>query len=109
MFVYRSLSSRNFWTAAIKATKTTAMVMLLIGTASASATCSPAPGRRLKTIALMHGDFQQSHRRSCFLINVILLILGMFMDMAGLILICTPIFLPVGEVDRHGSRCSSGC
>ena len=29
------------------------------------------------------------------LINVILLILGTFMDMAPLIIICTPIFLPV--------------
>ncbi len=29
------------------------------------------------------------------MINVMLLVLGMFMDMAPLILICTPIFLPV--------------
>jgi TRAP-type C4-dicarboxylate transport system permease large subunit len=29
------------------------------------------------------------------MLNIILLILGMIMDMAALILICTPIFLPV--------------
>ena len=31
------------------------------------------------------------------MINVVLLILGMIMDMAALILICTPIFLPVAN------------
>ena len=31
------------------------------------------------------------------LINIILLILGTFMDMAPLIIICTPIFLPVAK------------
>jgi tripartite ATP-independent transporter DctM subunit len=31
------------------------------------------------------------------MINVILLILGMIMDMAALILICTPIFLPIAK------------
>ncbi|MGQ3004363.1 MAG: TRAP transporter large permease subunit, partial [Hydrogenophaga sp.] len=31
------------------------------------------------------------------LINVILLVLGTFMDMAPLIIICTPIFLPVAK------------
>jgi TRAP-type C4-dicarboxylate transport system permease large subunit len=30
-----------------------------------------------------------------FLINIILLVLGMIMDMAPLILICTPVFLPL--------------
>jgi tripartite ATP-independent transporter DctM subunit len=31
------------------------------------------------------------------MINVILLLLGMIMDMAALILICTPIFLPIAK------------
>ena len=31
------------------------------------------------------------------MINVVLLVLGMIMDMAALILICTPIFLPVAN------------
>ena len=47
-----------------------------------------------KTIELMHGISNNPYM-ILFIINVILLILGCIMDMAGLILICTPIFLPV--------------
>ena len=36
------------------------------------------------------------------LINVILFLLGTFMDMASTILICTPIFLPIAMTVRHG-------
>ena len=42
------------------------------------------------------------------LINVILFVLGTFMDMAATILICTPIFLPIA-MKAAWIRCSSAC
>ena len=42
-----------------------------------------------------------------FLINLILFILGTFMDMASTILICTPLFLPLVHPDGHWGRSSS--
>jgi tripartite ATP-independent transporter DctM subunit len=94
VFVYRSLSRKDFWTAAVNATKTTAMVMLLIGTASAFGYLLALHQVPAKTIELMHG-ISSNPIVILLIINVILLILGCIMDMAGLILICTPIFLPV--------------
>ena len=94
VFVYRSMSRKDFWTATINATKTTAMVMLLIGTASAFGYLLALHQVPAKTIALMHG-ISSNPLVILLIINIILLILGCIMDMAGLILICTPIFLPV--------------
>ena len=94
VFVYRSLTRADFWTATINATKTTAMVMLLIGTASAFGYVLAVHQVPAKTIALMHGITTNPYM-ILLIINVILLMLGCIMDMAGLILICTPIFLPV--------------
>ena len=39
-----------------------------------------------------------------FLVNILLLVLGTFMDLAPMLLICTPIFLPVMQDVRHRSR-----
>ena len=36
-------------------------------------------------------------------VNILLLVLGTFMDLAPMLLICTPIFLPVIEHVRHRS------
>ena len=41
------------------------------------------------------------------LINLILFVLGTFLDMAATILICTPIFLPICQQSAW-TRCSSG-
>ncbi|MEP7276653.1 MAG: TRAP transporter large permease [Betaproteobacteria bacterium] len=94
VFVYRSLTRADFWKATINATKTTAMVMLLIGTASAFGYILALHQVPAKTIELMNGISTNPYV-ILLIINVILLILGCIMDMAGLILICTPIFLPV--------------
>jgi len=49
-----------------------------------------------KTIALLTG-ITDNPILILLMINVVLLVLGMIMDMAALILICTPIFLPVAQ------------
>ena len=84
------------------------MVMLLIGTASAFGYVLALHQVPAKTIELMHGISTNPYV-ILFIINVILLILGCIMDMAGLILICTPIFLPGRSSRSAWIRCSSAC
>lgn len=94
VLVYRSLSWPQFVAAATNAVKTTAMVMMIIGTAAAFGwllAVNEAP----RQLADLLGVFADNPILMLILINVILLILGTFMDMAPLIIITTPIFLPL--------------
>lgn len=91
---YRSLSRRAFWVAVTQAIRTTAMVMILVGSATAFAyflAIYEVPTLTLNMLLAISDNPVVIF----LLINIALLILGMFMDMAALILICTPIFLPV--------------
>jgi tripartite ATP-independent transporter DctM subunit len=94
ILVYRALSWEKFKLAVTNSVRTTSMVMVLIA-------CSGA-------FAYMLTFYQVPEKMSNFLvgisenpviillmINLMLLLLGMIMDMAALILICTPIFLPI--------------
>jgi tripartite ATP-independent transporter DctM subunit len=92
--VYRTLGPKRFLEAASSAVKTTAMVMLIIG----------AAGMFGWMFALLEGPTALAGALTSvstepvvvmFLILLILLVLGAFMDMAPLIIITTPIFLPV--------------
>jgi tripartite ATP-independent transporter DctM subunit len=94
IFVYRALTWEKFRLAVVNSVKTTSMVLILIA-------CSGA-------FAYLLTYYQVPDKMSAFLvgisdkpwvillmINLMLLLLGMIMDMAALILICTPIFLPI--------------
>ena len=95
-FVYRSLSFADFKVAVTTSVRTTAMVMILIG-------CAGAFGYMLALYQVpgLLSQFLLSVSDNpiviLLLINVMLLMLGMIMDMAALILICTPIFLPIAR------------
>ena len=93
-FVYRTMSWANFLVAAAKAVKTTGVVLLLIGV---SAMFQYLMG--LYEVADFMGELLAKMSTTPWvvflLINVLLFILGTFMDMAATILICTPIFLPI--------------
>jgi tripartite ATP-independent transporter DctM subunit len=95
-FVYRSLSWESFKLAVTTSVRTTAMVMILIG-------CAGAFGYLLALYQVpgLLSDFllgiSQNPYMILFMINIMLLLLGMIMDMAALILICTPIFLPIAK------------
>ena len=92
--VYRTLSFERFLEAAAGAVKTTAMVMLIIGAASMFGWL----------FAFLEGPAGLSNALTSISENPIiimllmlgmLLLLGAFMDMAPLIIIMTPILLPV--------------
>jgi tripartite ATP-independent transporter DctM subunit len=92
--VYRSLRWEGFLDAVGGAVRTTGMVMLIIGTASAFGWLMALLQVPAQTVALMRG-ITEDPLLTLLVINIILLLLGTFMDMAPMIMIGTPIFLPV--------------
>ena len=92
--VYRSLSWQRFLVATINAVKTTSMVLLIIGTASAFGWLLALMEVPLILSGLLL-SISENPLLILLIINVILLFLGTFMDMSPLIVITTPIFLPV--------------
>ncbi|MGJ8609710.1 MAG: TRAP transporter large permease [Octadecabacter sp.] len=95
-FFYRTLTFKSFITAIVGTVRTTAMVMILIAFASSFAyllALYQVPSRLSDALVTV----SDNPIMILLMINVILLILGMIMDMAALILICTPIFLPIAK------------
>ncbi|WP_339950798.1 TRAP transporter large permease [uncultured Albimonas sp.] len=92
--VYRELTWTNFRAAVVSAVRTTALVMILVGCASAFAYMLALYRVPEQLTDLLMG-ISQNPIVILLILNLILLALGMVMDMAALILICTPIFLPV--------------
>ena len=94
ILVYRSLSWDGFLKAAAKAVKTTGIVLLLIGVSNVFGYLIA-----LYEVAEVTGQFLAGISTQPWVIflmvNVILFLLGTFLDMAPTILICTPIFLPI--------------
>ena len=92
--VYRELDWRGFLEATKGAVRTTAMVLLVIGTASSFGWLMAFLQVPQAAIDAMK-SVSDNPIVILLLINVALLVLGTFMDMAPMIIICTPIFLPV--------------
>lgn len=92
--VYRSLGFSRFVEAAMQSVKVTAMVLLIIGAATAfgfALAVLEAPAQ----LADMITSITRNPLLILLIINVVLLVLGTFMDMSPLIVITTPILLPV--------------
>lgn len=96
LIVYRSITVEKFKLAVVQSVRTTAMVMILIACAGAFAYMLTFYRVPVLTVQLLTG-LTENPILILLMINVVLLILGMIMDMAALILICTPIFLPVAN------------
>jgi tripartite ATP-independent transporter DctM subunit len=92
--VYRSLSWSEFVEATIGAVRTTSMVLLVIGCAAAFGWLLAYLKVPTMIVAYMK-DLSDNPIAILLLMNVALLVLGTFMDMSPLIVITTPIFLPV--------------
>lgn len=94
VLVYRSLNWPKFVTATRNAVRTTAIVMLIIAAASAFGWLMAVAEVPLRMSEALLG-ISENPLVLFLIINLILLMLGTFMDMAPLIIITTPIFLPV--------------
>lgn len=97
-FIYRELGLMQLWQATLQAVRTISIVILLIATASSFAWLMAY--LRIPT-TLANGILSVSDNPIMLLamINLLLLILGAIMDMAPLILILTPVLLPIVMAD----------
>ena len=96
VFVYKGLDWKGVWKALDQCVETLAIVLILISTSSAFGYCLttlhvPSMAANLVT------SISSNPIVIALLLNLILLILGMIMDMAPIILIATPILLPVAQ------------
>ncbi|NUB43214.1 TRAP transporter large permease [Fertoebacter nigrum] len=96
ILVYRSLSWGEFVHATIGAVRTTAMVLLVIGCAASFGWLLAYLQVPTAIVAFMQ-TLSDNPIIILLMINVALLVLGTFMDMSPLIVITTPIFLPVAQ------------
>jgi tripartite ATP-independent transporter DctM subunit len=94
MFIYRDYQWRDLPRLLHRTVKTVAMVMMLIGFSAAFGymmAIMQIPARATEFfLALTTNTYAM-----LLLVNVLLLALGTFLDLAPMILICTPILLPV--------------
>jgi tripartite ATP-independent transporter DctM subunit len=94
VFIYRDYKLRDLPHLVHRVVKTVAMVMMLIGFSVAFGYMMAI----MRIPAMMTELFLGiSDNKYVFLllVNVLLLVLGTFMDLAPMLLICTPIFMPV--------------
>lgn len=91
---YRAEGWDRFRHAMLAATRTTAIVLLIIAAAAPFGWLMAFLQVPATVVAAMQ-SLSENPYVILALINIVLLILGTFMDMAPMIIICTPIFLPV--------------
>ncbi len=94
MFIYRDYKWRDLPKLIHRTVKTVTVVMILIGFAASFGYVMTLMQIPLK-ITMMFTSLTSNTYLILFYINIMLLILGTLMDMAPLILILTPILLPV--------------
>lgn len=94
--VYRALSWAHFRDTCIGAVRTTGLILFVIGAASSFGwllAYLQVPAAAVEALT----SVADSRQTILVLIVISLLLLGTFMDLAPLIIICTPIFLPVAK------------
>jgi tripartite ATP-independent transporter DctM subunit len=91
---YRSMRWDDFVHATMGAVRTTAMVLLIIGMAASFSWLMAYLKVPAALIAGMNA-ISTDPLAVLLLLNVLMLLLGTFMDMGPMIIICTPIFLPL--------------
>ena len=94
VFIYKGLDWKGVWKALDECVNTLAIVLILIATSAVFGNCLT-----LLHVPELASEFMVSLTDNriilIILLNVILLVLGMIMDMAPIILIATPILLPI--------------
>ena len=95
-FVYRELNWRGFVALCANAAQTTGAILFVIAASGAFGWMLAYLEVPVATVALLQSIAHEPYT-ILLLIVLSLLILGTFMDMAPMIIICTPIFLPVAK------------
>ena len=96
VFIYKGITWKGVWESFDKCVETLAIVLILIAMSAAFGNCLTLLHVPAKA-ATMITTITSNPVIIILLLNVILLLLGMIMDMAPIILIATPILLPVAQ------------
>ena len=96
VFVYKGMNWKGVWKGLSSAVETLAIVLILIAMSAAFGNCLTLLHVPAKAATFIT-SISSSPVVIILLLNVILLLLGMIMDMAPIILIATPILLPVAQ------------
>lgn len=96
VFVYKGLDWKGVWNELSNAVETLSVVMILIATSAVFGYCLTTLHVPQKASDLLM-SISNNPIVLRLLINVILLFLGMIMDMSPIILITTPILLPIAQ------------
>ena len=94
VFIYKGLNWKGVWNALTSCIDTLAIVLILISISGAFGYCLTKLHVPAKA-AMLITSVSSNPVVIALLLNLILLVLGMIMDMAPIILIATPILLPV--------------
>jgi tripartite ATP-independent transporter DctM subunit len=94
MFIYRDYKWRELPLLVARVVRTVGIVMILIGFSVAFGYMMALMQVPAKAAALFFALADNKYTL-LLLINLLLLVLGTFMDLAPMLLICTPIFLPI--------------
>ena len=94
--VYRGLTWQRFVESCVGAARTTGVILFVISAAASFGWLLAYLQVPASAVQFLQ-SVADNPAAVLLLLNVILLILGTFMDMAPLIIICTPIFLPVAK------------
>lgn len=95
MFIYRGLNWKNMLDVLIDSAKTTATVMIILGSASVLSWYLTIEQVTVQVTEAM-AQFTDSRMIILLLMNMIVLIAGMFLDGASLIVILAPLFYAIG-------------
>ena len=94
VFIYKGLNWKGVWKSLDNCVETLSIVLILIAMSAAFGNCLTLLHVPAKAAALIT-SISSNPVVVILLLNLILLVLGMIMDMAPIILIATPILLPV--------------
>lgn len=98
LFIYRSINVKELFQILVDSTSQTAVVMLITATASLFAWVITVSGIGAAITSLFINVSGGSTVIFFIIVNVILLIAGMFLDSTSALFIFTPLFLPVAKV-----------
>ncbi len=96
LIVYRGMDWKAFAAAASRAARSSGVILFVIGAAGAFGWLMAYLQVPAMAVEAMQAVTQEKHM-VLLLMLAILLILGTFMDLAPMIIICTPIFLPIAR------------
>ena len=94
--LYRKLGGRDFLETVTQAARTTGLIVFVIAAAATFGwllAYLQVPAAAVEALRAVADD----KLTVLLLINLVLIVLGTFMDLAPLIIICTPIFLPIAR------------